>query len=168
MHNCNSGYVGYSMSVRAVKAYNNGFMPKTAFKKEFSISEKKFQSFIEDENNFQQEWHHCSKFFNKVYFFKPTDKGLAVLKEMGSEYAAYLFECEIFDYLQSLWVEKVETITFPFECSNSDAALSNSRKVFYEKINAAIKWASKDNPNPLSSHRLLYEDNITMITAILN
>lgn len=38
----NSGYVGYSMSKRAVSARNEGAYPKTDFKKEYSVTASHF------------------------------------------------------------------------------------------------------------------------------
>ena len=38
----NSGYVGYSMSKRALNARNEGSYPKTDFKKEYSVTASHF------------------------------------------------------------------------------------------------------------------------------
>ena len=65
----NSGYRGYSESVRAYEAKQEGKFPKTTFKRHYGISEKKF---IELENRgviYNSEWHHTSKFFNKTKFY---------------------------------------------------------------------------------------------------
>ena len=40
----NSGYVGYSRSVRASQARQNGSFPKTDFKKEYGLSAKAFDA----------------------------------------------------------------------------------------------------------------------------
>lgn len=43
----NSGYVGYSMSKRALNARNEGSYPKTDFKKEYSVTASHFD-FLEE------------------------------------------------------------------------------------------------------------------------
>jgi hypothetical protein len=65
----NSGYIGYSESVRSHTAKQNGEYPKTMFKKEYGISEKKFQELLA--RNFIEEagWHHTSKYGNKTVFY---------------------------------------------------------------------------------------------------
>lgn len=75
----NSGYVGYSMSVRAMKAKDNGRYPKTQFKKEYSINDKTLQIFIELGIIDNTEWHHTSKYGNRTTFYSWANK--------------YAFEC---------------------------------------------------------------------------
>lgn len=65
----NSGYVGYSESVRAAYARSEGKFPKTAFKKYYGISEKKFNELAAREIIYVSEWHHVSKYGNKVDFW---------------------------------------------------------------------------------------------------
>lgn len=65
----NSGYVGYSMSVRALEAKNNGRFSKTQFKKEYSISEKLLNVFVELDIISDKEWHHTSKYGNRTIFY---------------------------------------------------------------------------------------------------
>ena len=65
----NSGYVGYSESVRAYNAKQEGKYPKTLFKKEYGITEKKFKELEERGVIYISEWHHTSKFGNKTDFW---------------------------------------------------------------------------------------------------
>lgn len=59
--NANSGYVGYSMSIRAYQAREAGELPKTDFKRIYGIDPSKYIS--------HSSWHHTSKHFNKTYFY---------------------------------------------------------------------------------------------------
>lgn len=65
----NSGYVGYSESMRAAYARSEGKLPKTAFKKFYGISEKKFNELAAREIIYVSEWHHVSKYGKKVDFW---------------------------------------------------------------------------------------------------
>jgi hypothetical protein len=65
----NSGYVGYSMSVRALNAKNDGRYPKTQFKKEYSISEKTLNVLVDLDIISDKEWHHTSKYGNRTTFY---------------------------------------------------------------------------------------------------
>jgi hypothetical protein len=65
----NSGYIGYSESVRSYTAKQNGEYPKTTFKKEYGISEKKFQELLKREFIEEVGWHHTSKYGNKTTFY---------------------------------------------------------------------------------------------------
>lgn len=66
----NSGYVGYSMSKRALKARNEGSFPKTDFKKEYSIAASHFDYLLKAGIIYVSEWHHTSRFGNKTDFYR--------------------------------------------------------------------------------------------------
>lgn len=85
----NSGYVGYSMSKRALAARNEGSYPKTEFKKEYSITPSHFEFLEEAGIIYLSEWHHTSKFGNKTNFYRWSedeyiDSYLSVKKELSS------------------------------------------------------------------------------------
>ncbi|MDE2020248.1 MAG: hypothetical protein KGJ13_07935 [Patescibacteria group bacterium] len=61
----NSGYVGYSKSVRAVEAEREGRFPKTTFRQVYGLDPSKFVT--------ATEWHHSSKFGNRVHYYDPAD-----------------------------------------------------------------------------------------------
>lgn len=65
----NSGYVGYSMSVRAANARDDGRYPKTDFKKVYGISDKVLKVLVDLGIISDNEWHHTSKFGNKTTFY---------------------------------------------------------------------------------------------------
>ncbi len=69
----NSGYIGYSESVRSYNAKKDGKYPKTLFKKEYGITEKKFKELEERGVISISEWHHTSKFGNKTDFWAVND-----------------------------------------------------------------------------------------------
>jgi len=94
--NANRGYSGWSMSNRAVEAYNEGFLPKTKFKQYYKLSEKKFQELLP---YLETEWHHTSKFFNKTYFYA-----------IGSIEAEMEYSILIADY-ETFWNLKEELLS---------------------------------------------------------
>lgn len=66
----NSGYVGYSMSKRALRARNEGAFPKTDFKKEYSVAASHFDYLLKAGIIYVSEWHHTSRFGNKTDFYR--------------------------------------------------------------------------------------------------
>lgn len=66
----NSGYIGYSMSKRALTARNEGAFPKTDFKKEYSVTSLHFSYLEEAGIIYVSEWHHTSKFGNRTDFYR--------------------------------------------------------------------------------------------------
>ena len=73
----NSGYVGYSMSKRAVEAKEEGRYPKTEFRREYHITAKSLDmltslGFIDN-----SEWHHTSMYGNKTPFYGWAEDELA-------------------------------------------------------------------------------------------
>lgn len=73
----NSGYVGYSMSVRAANARRDGRFPKTDFMKEYGMARKVFDSLLSLGYITGGEWHHTSKFGNKTVFYSFRDEACA-------------------------------------------------------------------------------------------
>lgn len=82
MWNMNSGYSGYSMSNRAVDAYEDGEMPLSKWTKKMIISEvvehehfteeglKKYpKNVLAEYFLFESSWHHTSSYCNKTYFY---------------------------------------------------------------------------------------------------
>lgn len=85
----NSGYVGYSMSKRALNARNEGSYPKTDFKKEYSVTALHFDFLEEAGIIYVSEWHHTSKYGNRTDFYRWSedeyiDLYLSVKKELSS------------------------------------------------------------------------------------
>lgn len=66
----NSGYVGYSMSVRAAEAREDGKFPKTDFCREYGISPKLLAALVEAGVVNDDEWHHTSKYGNRTTFYE--------------------------------------------------------------------------------------------------
>ena len=65
----NSGYVGYSMSVRAAEAREEGKFPKTVFCKEYKVSPAALNALIEARLIDDSEWHHTSVYGNRTTFY---------------------------------------------------------------------------------------------------
>jgi len=74
----NSGYVGYSMSIRANHAYNKGLLPKAKIKKsdltsagiDFPVG---FIKWLMQNTVKPTEWHHTGKHFNETGFYDLED-----------------------------------------------------------------------------------------------
>lgn len=78
----NSGYVGYSMSKRALRARNEGAYPKTDFKKEYSVAASHFGYLLEAGIIYVSEWHHTSKFGNRIDFYRwDEDEYIAIYEQ---------------------------------------------------------------------------------------
>lgn len=65
----NSGYVGYSMSVRAAEAREEGKFPKTDFCKEYKVSPAALSALVEARMIDNTEWHHTSIYGNRTTFY---------------------------------------------------------------------------------------------------
>lgn len=95
----NSGYQGYSKSIRAVNAEANGLRNKTQINPEFAsevieyIKEKTGQTIkvssatIKRDLSFirHDEWHHTSKYGNKTYYYSVETVGDYYIKEHNLE-----------------------------------------------------------------------------------
>lgn len=99
--NMNSGYVGYSMSVRAVQAYEDGDRPKSKWTKKEILSRIEYKNYnftkeainkmpvkiLKEQLLTRTSWHHTGKFLNKTEFYNID-----------------------YDYLDELTNEKIENI----------------------------------------------------------
>ena len=95
----NSGYIGYSMSVRAKEAYENGEKPlskwtkaaiiaalKNARGEEFANVAKEYPLSVLKEVCLEwASWHHTSKHFNKTDFYQFSDDVKYDTRYDGSE-----------------------------------------------------------------------------------
>ena len=69
----NSGYVGYSMSVRAAQAREDGRYPKTDFRKEYNLTPAAFDMLLHYGYIDGSEWHHTSMYGNRTTFYDWQD-----------------------------------------------------------------------------------------------
>lgn len=88
----NSGYVGYSKSVRATVAESEGKYPKTTFKKVYGLSEKKFKELENRDIISVSEWHHTSVYGNRTNYYSIDDEVLfyAAIGDKEKAYELYL------------------------------------------------------------------------------
>lgn len=66
----NSGYDGYSMSVRARNARAEGKYPKTDFRKIYHLTDAAFNALLRTQYIINSEWHHTSKYGNRTEFYE--------------------------------------------------------------------------------------------------
>lgn len=107
--NANSGYVGYSMSIRAKNAYDDGEMPiskwtksaileavKEYYGKEKADLLRKYPvKFLKSAILYNSSWHHTSAKFNKTNFYSINDYLFEdevenVKKELEEKYSEFL------------------------------------------------------------------------------
>lgn len=74
----NRGYVGYSMSVRAKNAYNDGLLSKTKITKKNLVEAEIFLpvgfiKWLMPNVIKPEEWHHTGKHFNETDFYDLSD-----------------------------------------------------------------------------------------------
>lgn len=107
MMNANRGYVGWSMSVRAADAYENGEMPKSKWTKqamlaaiEHTLGERRIilsdaqmanlnrlpRDVIFDNLLAASSWHHTSKQFNRTDFYSVDVDALVSLAQAGADF----------------------------------------------------------------------------------
>lgn len=72
----NSGYDGYSMSVRAREARRNGKFPKTDFKQLYGLTPKTFDLLVGCDVITSYEWHHTSSWGNETPFYEWDDPNM--------------------------------------------------------------------------------------------
>lgn len=98
MNNANSGYVGYSMSVRAKQAYDGGLLSKAKIKKsdlegagvQLPVS---FVKWMMPAIIKPTEWHHTSIHFNKTDFYD-LNEVKEQLDEIDIELRLTQYKCE--------------------------------------------------------------------------
>ena len=90
--NKNSGYVGYSMSVRASQARQNGSFPKTDFKAEYGLTGKAFDALVEAGIVYVSERHHTSKRCNLTDFYSWVDDEYIAVYESRQGDIKYLLK----------------------------------------------------------------------------
>lgn len=88
----NSGYIGYSESVRSFNAKTDGRYPKTEFKRVYNLSEKLFNQLLKRDIIENTEWHHTSKFGNKTKFYSISNIMLFTYIVYGRDEAFNLYK----------------------------------------------------------------------------
>lgn len=108
-----AGYFGYSKSNNAISAEENDRFPLTKAKKvlakKLGWTQAKAEQFLK--NLGTDEWHHCSKHYNRVDFYDVSDDFLNEYKE----------EIEAFVYKKP----QAKPKTFYFKCWNCHHNIRN-------------------------------------------
>lgn len=131
----NSGYVGYSRSVRASQARQNGSFPKTDFKKEYGLSAKAFDALREAGIVYVSEWHHTSKYCNRTDFYSwSDDEYIAIYESRQGDIKSLLKQLR----QQPKWDESISLFTaegkeaYMRHLQECDAVEAENRKVIDE------------------------------------
>lgn len=103
----NSGYIGYSMSVNAMEAKNNGRYPKTQFKKVYSINDEKLSIFVNLDIISDKEWHHTSKYGNKTTFYSWIEEKYLDCYRLNKSLINNLIKAKHFDEIKTLFEDFV-------------------------------------------------------------
>ena len=77
----NSGYVGYSMSVRAMQAKSEGRYPAGEFRRNYGVTPKSLEMLVRESFVYDDEYHHTSKFGNKTTFYGWADELSQIIYE---------------------------------------------------------------------------------------
>lgn len=146
-NNANRGYVGYSMSVRAAQAYDNGEMPLSKWTKKLilerireilyenpahEITADDFEKLRLDELKkhvlVRSSWHHTSKYFNRTDFYSVDVNLVTLTKKSDVE--------KIISERQPLPRKKAKT---PKKSERPDLSLRS-----WAKKNEAKEWMALD------------------------
>lgn len=103
----NSGYDGYSMSVRAREARADGKFPKTDFKKVYGLTDKAFRLLNMCDVLTDTEWHHTSSWGNKTKFYDWMESEFAqVYLENKKEIDKLAIDYYNLDGYDGIWEKK--------------------------------------------------------------
>ena len=173
----NSGYVGYSMSKRAVEAKEEGRFPKTQFVKEYGVPAAHLDALVAAGIISNDEWHHTSKFGNKTPFYGWVEDGFlqayndnkAAIEEIIEEYngtdpLSFTERRELAEKIAAI-IESSESVASAREPAEAlivqrEAERTHRRDVMSEMANSEGKikksgneyWYNADNQVSLHMH----------------
>jgi len=160
----NSGYIGYSISVRAAKAKDNGRFPKTEFKSNYGISDSVLNLLITLGYVTNNEWHHTSKFGNKTPFYSFLDDACRYCWEDKSNEIKALFRKNNILGVQQLFEDYIESYNEKMERERKE--LDDSLKEYNKYVEQYRKEHDKfDSVKPFvaSNGCTVTEDGNTVI-----
>lgn len=145
----NSGYVGYSLSVRAAQAKQDGKYPKTEFRKVYGITPLLFQFFIDNDIVHVSEWHHTSMYGNKTNFYSWTNESYKDCYLDNIDEIKKLFRLKKFEDILTIF-EDSETIAKrkQEELETRQKELETREKVLYSQYQNYIQKAREIHPIP--------------------
>lgn len=121
----NSGYIGYSMSKRALTARNEGAFPKTDFKKEYSVTSLHFSYLEEAGIIYVSEWHHTSKFGNRTDFYRwSEDEYIELYQSAKKEISAFIKSVGKAPKMADYSIENMQLF-----CMDHDAYIKRKKEV---------------------------------------
>lgn len=133
----NSGYVGYSMSKRALKARNEGSFPKTDFKKEYSITASHFDYLLKAGIIYVSEWHHTSRFGNKTDFYRwDEDEYIGIYKQLKKSISSVIKSVGKAPRMNDYTIDRMcDYITADsiYQTSKNEA-INKIKNMFYENL----------------------------------
>jgi hypothetical protein len=98
------GYVGYSMSERAVAAYESGEMPASKLAKALKVSTAAVKAVMS-----RSSWHHTSKNYNSTDFFSWDFEAEG---EEAEDQAEVLAKMQAFDLVEKSAVKAAPPVEF--------------------------------------------------------
>lgn len=118
------GYINYSESVNSYNAKQDGRFPKTLFKKEWNLSEKKFHELVNRGLIAITEWHHTSKEYNRTNFYGIQNMPV-FLMAIGQKEKAFSFWMDLNKgkYVVKHSCDKVSKFTWNVIVSKQDTNL---------------------------------------------
>lgn len=154
----NSGYVGYSMSVRAAEAREEGKYPKTDFCRYYKVSPKLLAALVDARLINDSEWHHTSMYGNRTTFYEwqchdevigfcigqraTKNRDHNQIAAEAAEYDLYLDTLEKMDVWRKRDEEQAEHLNDYHAKMASDewVRLSNSNTAFFKRTRDLDAW----------------------------
>lgn len=161
----NSGYVGYSLSVRAAQAKQDGKYPKTEFRKMYGITPLLFQFFIDNDIVYVSEWHHTSMYGNKTNFYSWSNKSYKDCYLDNIDEIKKLFRLKKFEEILTIF-EDSETIA-----KRKQEELETRQNELYSQYQNYIQKAREIHPIPntyTTTNGVLIKVNDVDYSTIIN
>jgi hypothetical protein len=161
----NSGYVGYSLSVRAAQAKQDGKYPKTEFRKMYGITPLLFQFFIDNDIVYVSEWHHTSMYGNKTNFYSWSNKSYKDCYLDNIDEIKKLFRLKKFEVILTIF-EDSETIA-----KRKQEELETRQNELYSQYQNYIQKAREIHPIPntyTTTNGVLIKVNDVDYSTIIN
>lgn len=185
MSNASSGYSGWSMSLNAAAAYEEGEMPKSKWSKKAIIAavkrtcdeymlvydpdiEKMKKAELFDKFIYCSSWHHTSKFFNETDFYSvDEDAIMGCFRPMNEEELAVRAEHKEQEAAERRarveWQEKKPLLYMEYWKAHDIRPDSVSALAFVHPESCSYRTSKKGNPvvdyeDSFGKHTCLVED----------
>lgn len=156
----NSGYDGYSMSIRAKEAREEGRYPKTDFKKVYGINDRTLEVLVDLKVIDNTEWHHTSKYGNKTKFYSWYDENDFITYSENKKLIQQWIKENNFKPIADMF-GYVDVMDNPYTSYGTDDIKVGDHIAFnskeYEVIKTLPRYVWVDGGEPSALHDSIYE-----------